>query len=42
VAEGIETESEFEVLKQIGIKYGQGFFLAKPSNPFPEVIKNKS
>ena len=42
IAEGIETESEFEVLKQIGIKYGQGFFLAKPSNPFPEVIKNKS
>lgn len=41
IAEGIETESEYEVLKQIGIKYGQGFFLARPANPFPEVIKIK-
>ncbi|HAV92351.1 TPA: hypothetical protein DCW38_04135 [candidate division WOR-3 bacterium] len=37
IAEGIETEMEYEVLRDIGIKYGQGFFLAKPANPFPKV-----
>jgi len=30
IAEGIETKGEFEVLKDIGIEYGQGFFFAKP------------
>ena len=30
IAEGIETEGEFSVLKDIGIEYGQGFFFAKP------------
>ncbi len=30
IAEGIETKGEFEVLKEIGIEYGQGFFFAKP------------
>lgn len=37
IAEGIETEEEFNVLKEIGIKLGQGFYLAIPSFPFPEV-----
>ncbi len=30
VAEGIETRDELEILKQLGVKYGQGFFLGKP------------
>ncbi|HAF08317.1 MAG: Diguanylate cyclase/phosphodiesterase [candidate division TA06 bacterium 32_111] len=41
IAEGIETEDEFETLKSIGIKYGQGFFIAMPENPFPKIkVKN--
>ncbi|MCK4233741.1 EAL domain-containing protein [candidate division WOR-3 bacterium] len=30
IAEGIETGDEFDVLKEIGIEYGQGFFFGKP------------
>jgi EAL domain-containing protein (putative c-di-GMP-specific phosphodiesterase class I) len=30
IAEGIETEGEYRVLKEMGIEYGQGFFFAKP------------
>lgn len=30
IAEGIENEEEFEYLKSIGIKYGQGFYIQKP------------
>jgi len=30
IAEGIETESQFSVLKNLGCDYGQGFLLAKP------------
>lgn len=37
ICEGIETEEEFDVLKNIGIKYGQGFFIAIPENPFPKI-----
>lgn len=37
IAEGIETEMEYNVLRDIGIKYGQGFYIAHPSNPFPKV-----
>lgn len=34
IAEGIETEEELNTLKEIGIKLGQGFLFAKPSDPF--------
>lgn len=37
IAEGIETKDEFEVLKEIGIEYGQGFFFGKPSR----LLKNE-
>ncbi|MCW8864047.1 MAG: GGDEF domain-containing protein [Colwellia sp.] len=41
IAEGIETKEEFELLRELGMVYSQGFFLAKPSeNPirsFPEL-----
>jgi len=30
IAEGIETESQYSVLKNLGCDYGQGFLLAKP------------
>jgi EAL domain-containing protein (putative c-di-GMP-specific phosphodiesterase class I) len=30
VAEGIETEGELEIMKQAGIRFGQGFLLSRP------------
>lgn len=30
IAEGIETESELKVLRDLGIAYGQGYFLGRP------------
>lgn len=32
VAEGIETASELAVLRSLGIRYGQGFYLGRPSS----------
>jgi EAL domain-containing protein (putative c-di-GMP-specific phosphodiesterase class I) len=32
VAEGIETQSELEALRGLGVAYGQGFFLARPGD----------
>ncbi len=31
IAEGVETEAEFNVIKQLGISYGQGYYFARPS-----------
>jgi diguanylate cyclase (GGDEF)-like protein len=31
LAEGIETESQLEALRHLGVRYGQGFALAQPS-----------
>jgi diguanylate cyclase (GGDEF)-like protein len=31
IAEGIETKEEFELLRELGMVYSQGYFLAKPS-----------
>ncbi len=31
IAEGIESEEDLNVLKQLGVTFGQGFFLDKPS-----------
>jgi EAL domain-containing protein (putative c-di-GMP-specific phosphodiesterase class I)/CheY-like chemotaxis protein len=30
IAEGIETEAELETLRSLGVRFGQGFFLARP------------
>jgi EAL domain-containing protein (putative c-di-GMP-specific phosphodiesterase class I)/FixJ family two-component response regulator len=30
VAEGIETEAELRTLRELGVRYGQGYFLAEP------------
>lgn len=34
VAEGVETEKELETLRDLGVSYGQGFFLGRPG-PIP-------
>jgi EAL domain-containing protein (putative c-di-GMP-specific phosphodiesterase class I) len=31
IAEGLESEAEHRVVKELGIPYGQGFFLARPA-----------
>ena len=33
VAEGIETEAELRTLTDLGVRYGQGFHLARPGPP---------
>jgi len=33
IAEGIETKEDFEVLRNLGVTYGQGFFMGKPEIP---------
>jgi diguanylate cyclase (GGDEF)-like protein len=35
VAEGIETRSDMTCLQDLGVRYGQGFHLARPGPPFP-------
>jgi PAS domain S-box-containing protein len=39
VAEGIETEAELTALREVGISYGQGFYLGRPAaQPRPEAV----
>ena len=37
VAEGIETEDELRAVIDVGAQYGQGYLLAKPGYPIPEI-----
>ncbi len=37
IGEGIETESELQRVMNLGIEFGQGFFIAKPTSPFPDI-----
>jgi diguanylate cyclase (GGDEF)-like protein len=37
IAEGIETESEFETLIQLGVKYGQGYYLERPKKEIGDI-----
>jgi diguanylate cyclase (GGDEF)-like protein len=37
IAEGVETETELKVVKEIGIALGQGYFIARPS-PTPSLL----
>ena len=32
IAEGIETAEELDVLRGLGIRYGQGYFLCRPTS----------
>ncbi len=38
VAEGIEDTEDLEVLVELGIRYGQGFYLGRPAPAFPEIL----
>lgn len=38
VAEGIETPEDLAVLRDLGLRYGQGYFMARPGPPFPDLI----
>jgi len=38
IAEGIETETTLTALIDIGVHYGQGYFLARPAYPKPERV----
>jgi EAL domain-containing protein (putative c-di-GMP-specific phosphodiesterase class I)/CheY-like chemotaxis protein len=35
IAEGIETQEELETLQALGVRYGQGFYLARPRRLLP-------
>jgi len=39
IAEGVETEAELRIVKDLGIALGQGYFIAKPS-PTPRLTAN--
>jgi EAL domain-containing protein (putative c-di-GMP-specific phosphodiesterase class I) len=41
IAEGIETQAEFDALRDLGVGYGQGFFLARPA-PLPDLSRRSS
>lgn len=43
LAEGVETEEQYEQIKQLGIEYTQGFYFSKPLPPdeFVKKIKEK-
>ena len=34
VAEGVETREELETVREIGVKYVQGYLLARPADDF--------
>ena len=38
IAEGIESEEEHRTLRSCGVRYGQGFYLARPAPPFPTLL----
>ena len=42
LAEGIETESELAALQQLGIPFGQGYFLGRPAPPFAVLAEDPS
>lgn len=42
VAEGIENEDDLRVLRDLGIAYGQGYFLGRPSNVVLPTIRTEA
>lgn len=41
IAEGIETKQELNTLIQLGVYYGQGYYIEKPRRQLTDVPKNK-
>jgi len=39
IAEGIETPEEHQALRACGVRYGQGFFFARPAPSFPALAR---
>ena len=35
IAEGIETETQLESLRTLGVSFGQGYYFAHPGSPYP-------
>jgi EAL domain-containing protein (putative c-di-GMP-specific phosphodiesterase class I) len=42
IAEGVETVRERDTVMQLGCGYVQGYALAKPGPPFPQVLWSPS
>ena len=42
IAEGIETESEAKLLRDLGADYGQGYFFFRPDKDFINTISDYS
>jgi EAL domain-containing protein (putative c-di-GMP-specific phosphodiesterase class I) len=41
IAEGVETKEDLEEVTNLGVTYAQGYYIAKPGPPFPEVNLKK-
>jgi EAL domain-containing protein (putative c-di-GMP-specific phosphodiesterase class I) len=41
IAEGIESEAEYRALRACGVRYGQGFYFARPAPPFPTLTQRR-
>jgi EAL domain-containing protein (putative c-di-GMP-specific phosphodiesterase class I) len=39
IAEGIHAQSEMEKLAELGVRYGQGYFFAKPETVFADMVR---
>jgi EAL domain-containing protein (putative c-di-GMP-specific phosphodiesterase class I)/GGDEF domain-containing protein len=39
IAEGIETAEEYQALRACGVRYGQGFYFARPAPAFPVLAR---
>ena len=39
IAEGIETTEEYQALRACGVRYGQGFYFARPAPAFPVLAR---
>jgi EAL domain-containing protein (putative c-di-GMP-specific phosphodiesterase class I) len=42
IAEGIETEEEYRALRSCGVRYGQGFYFARPAPAFPAIDRGRT
>jgi EAL domain len=38
VSEGIETIEDLACLRDLGLRYGQGYYMARPAAPFPSLV----